>query len=219
MKAFFSYLFCICFLAGYIFASPIFADDGVISGETDAPPGPMYIVTTDTPPETPVYNILSPQMDFRSFTWSYFGGHFEKGAHTIDISGGTSTMFEPYDMGDSLQTGLFNTTITYRYHGLFGGIIRPVARFSTGANQSYMSTGGYGFGGYSPGVTTYAVTEAGVEIVIEGVGIGVTAAKVWQMDSNFYMQDDKYTGGLYTPTLQGREAFEDWFTNIYLILE
>jgi len=181
--------------------------------------GSMYIVTTDTPPETPVNDILSSQMDFRRFTWAYFGGHFEKGVHTIDITGGTSTMFEPYDIGQSIQTGLFNTTITYRYNGLFGGAIRPVARFSTGANQNYMNAGAGGFAGYAPGVTTYAVTEVGVEIVIEGVGVGVTAAKMWSMDSSLYMQDDKYTGGMFTPTLQGREAFDDWFTNVYLILE
>ena len=51
----------------------------------------------------------------------------------------------------------------------------------TGAGQSW---GQYGaaFNGYSSGMYSYVMPEAGVEIVYKGVGVGVTAAYLYTLD-------------------------------------
>jgi hypothetical protein len=195
----------------------VFADD-----EESVTPAPMTGLlefhTADRPPESPVAAPLSPQIDFRSHTWGSFYRDVRHGDHGIEIRGGLSTYAEPYYLQDSLQTGNFSTTVTYRYHGLFKGIVRPVGRFTTGARQSWGAMGGPAHLGYSPGMTAYMVSEVGIEIVYRGVGIGVTAAHMWAQDTNFYMQDDKYTGGPFAPP-SGQESLKDFFANVYLILE
>jgi hypothetical protein len=91
-----------------------------------------------------------------------------------------------------------------------------------GAGQTWGSADGPGFNGYTPGAMTYAVPEAGVELTVKinghRVGVGVTEAYMWQMQTEFYRQDDKYTGGVFAPQT-GPNSWQDWFTKVYPIFE
>ena len=81
-------------------------------------------------------------------------------------------------------------------------------------------------GGNSPGLANsavpYAVSEAGVEIVYKGIGVGMTAGYVWVMDpiTEMQMRDDMKTG-MPLGQFDNQRGFnwDDLLKNVYLIVE
>ena len=149
--------------------------------------------------------------------WSYFHQNLMRGPHEFSIDGGAFSRPETMAVGDPMMMGNFRTSFTYRYHGLFGGVIRPVTRFTIGTAQSFGPAGGTQFQGFSDAWMGYAMQEAGVEIVYRGVGVGMTAGYVWTMPLDGHNED---VTGPYVPEMNPRGFnWDDLWKNIYLILE
>lgn len=170
--------------------------------------------------QSPFLGSMSKQMTPGRFVWSTYQGYLEKNYHTLSFSGSMSTVDEPSLYGDPLSSDKFFSSVTYQYKGLFKGVIRPVARVSLGAGKAYYLPGGPGL---RTGLDAVLITEAGIEIVIpvgggHGVGFGVTAAYQVPIDSWTTMQDDKYTGGPFSPT-DRFGSWGQWSANMYLIVE
>ena len=158
------------------------------------------------------------------FVWSSFSGRIGQGDHTVDFYGGLVSETESWMVGEGLSTGLLHSSATYRYHGLLGGVVRPVARLSVGTGQYWGQPIDGSFLGYAGGLYSYVMPEAGVEIVVRikghGYGIGVTAAYRTTLDMEMQRihWDDKYTGGPFDPR-SGADSLDEWITHIYPIFE
>lgn len=152
--------------------------------------------------------------------WSAFQGTFLTGEHDLLLTGGLTSWQDRLNFGGDLSTGQFSSTLTYRYNGIFGGMVRPVARFTAGAGQWYDQVNGPGFLGYGDGWTAFARPEAGLEFVYAGYGLGVTVSYVKTYDTYqlIMMHDDKYTGGPFAPQ-PGHNNLDQWLLNIYPIIE
>ena len=153
------------------------------------------------------------------FQWSSFYGQKAYGPHSFQIFGGLTSRIEPLTIGDPISAGTLQASVMYRYHGLFGGIVRPVTRFTVGIGQYWRPIGGISsFHGYSAGLSTYAMPEAGVEIVYKGVGVGMTVAYPFAIEDYFPGKD--LTGYPFPPRSHKKNLnFDQLFKNIYLILE
>jgi hypothetical protein len=171
-------------------------------GADEAPPTPYFV---NPFPGTPQF-------------YSTSFGVWSSGAQQVVW---TNNLFEsPQNLpwGGPLATANFQSSVTYRYAGLFGGIIRPVARFSVGAGPMLTGVGRRTFGGVADAWTPYAMPEAGLEIVYKGVGVGMTVS--YPLIVEPYDAGKKFTGG-WMPARFRREQL-DWgqlIKNIYLILE
>ena len=132
--------------------------------------------------------------------WSRFQGDYFSGPHHFQVLGGSATYTDPFGFYQDLPINSFQTSFTYRYHGLLGGIVRPVMRVTTGVSQRYDPIGAGSFSGLYSGYTGYVVPEAGLEFVIRGYGLGVTASypMTWDLMNPETMHDD-LTGGPLSP--------------------
>ncbi|MDP8222260.1 MAG: hypothetical protein P9L99_02785 [Candidatus Lernaella stagnicola] len=151
--------------------------------------------------------------------YSNFYGRWVSGDHRIDFGGGLTGFTDRYAYGEMMDGSAFTGSIAYRYHGLFGGVIRPVARFTAGAGQDYRQVGGPGFVGYGSSGTAFFASEAGLEIVYKGIGIGVTEAYVVTQRYDFFDPAADVTGpAVFNPTPDWGN-WSEWLTNFYLIVE
>jgi len=150
--------------------------------------------------------------------WSAFRANlYEHGPHKIIFSGGLSSGQAPLAFGDPAWAGYFQSSVTYRYSGLFGGIIRPVARFTLGANQGFHQAQS-NFSGYRSDWNSYAFSEAGLEIVYKGYGVGMTAGYAWPID--FTQPEKELTGFQARPRFRNYPTgWDQLWKNIYFIKE
>lgn len=118
---------------------------------------------SDTRPTRPLW--FNPQL------YSFQSTLYRRGPHEISLEGSSSQVTLRSRLGLADLQSELNSSLTYRYKGLFGGIVRPVARLSAGAGQGLWvgQPGGGGLGRYS-----YVAPEVGLEIVYKGVGLGMT---------------------------------------------
>lgn len=195
--------------------------EGEKSGEILIPARPLInVFTNDALPDLPPIDAFSPVLGYGYYPWGTFSAQKVAGNHEFTINGATMGYHEPLLFGYSDPMWAFGSSVTWRYKGLFNGIVRPVARFSLGTGEAWDSPGGSSFHGYTPGLSSYAVGEAGVEFVYKGYGVGVTAGYKRQMDTDMElrMRDDELTGGPFAPRT-GPASFEDWIWSIYPIIE
>ncbi len=147
--------------------------------------------------------------------WSAYHARWLTGDHQFDIHGGLTGGKSPYAYGEMMDSGAFVSSMVYRYNGLFGGVVRPVARFTAGVGQDYRALGGPGFAGYGMSGTAFVAPELGIEIVYKGVGIGITQTQ----RQDFFDPSSDVTGpGVLNPQ-PNLSNWDEWLTNFYLILE
>ena len=104
------------------FTAAVFADESDSNTETPDPitlnkvANPIYLYSLD--PESPDF-VPGP-------FWSYGNSKiYKNGDHEITFSNGLSALMDPTPYGTAMPSGMFSGSITYRYKGLFGGIVRP----------------------------------------------------------------------------------------------
>lgn len=181
------------------------SDDSKVSSDFSNPlwmPGPETRLDFITP---------SPQ-------WFQYQREFNKDDHSVVFETNSSSAPDDFDPSGELTAASIRSSVTYRYNGLFGGIVRPVGRFTVGSGQVWMPSGGQNFRGYTSDMLYYAMPEAGVEFVYKGVGVGMTAGYVLVLDAPDFGGD---VTGPQRPWNQGPSAL-DWknfMKNFYLIYE
>lgn len=199
------------------------AETGDEPAYDDPANGFLELYKADRPAWASTLDPFATQWAPGPFVWSSFYGQMERGPHLLQTQGSLSTIEENLHFEDDLLTGMFQSSVTYRYRGLFGGVVRPVARFTAGTGQYWGMPQTGGFSGYPAGLYSYAVPEAGVEIVFRykghGYGVGITGGYRMTVDMEIQriMWDDEYTGGPFDPT-RG-DNFGEWFANVYPIFE
>ncbi len=157
--------------------------------------------------------LQSPEIG-RTYVYSLGG---RQGDHSLLFTAATSESSRNSPNGARLPVNFGFAGLEYRYHGLFGGIVRPVLRLSGGAQSMYLPSGPSVF---QPGFGRYAAAEAGLEIVYKGVGVGFTTGYQW-ID-----EQEERTFHLPVPAKGRRNKGADWskllnhaIKRIYLILE
>lgn len=160
----------------------------------------------------------SPLIPTDATQWSFYHAQYVTGPHRIDVYGGLTSYNDRYAYGEMMDNGLLSTTIAYRYMGIAGGSVRPVARFSAGGAQGWRAMGATGFGGYASGADIFASSEFGMEIVYRGIGLGVTEKYLWTQRLDAIGNED-ITGPAALNPQPDFKNWNDWFTNFYLILE
>lgn len=171
----------------------------------------------DTRPNRPLW--FNPKL------YSFQSTLYRQGPHEISVEGGSSqvVMRSPLGLMD-LQSEL-DASLTYRYKGLFGGVVRPVARLSAGAGQGLWAghPGSGGLGRYS-----YVAPEVGFEIVYKGVGLGMTVG--YPIMSSQAERFSIAPGGgqprVPIPAKRGKKHGFDWdrlfdhlSKNVYIVIE
>ncbi|MCL4235696.1 MAG: hypothetical protein KJ042_14385, partial [Deltaproteobacteria bacterium] len=71
--------------------------------------------------------------------WGGFERRFGTPTHDFRWIGAGTTGFAP-STGGALGSDLLYTGVVYRYHGLAGGVIRPVMKMNAGAGRASMPT-------------------------------------------------------------------------------
>jgi hypothetical protein len=180
----------------------------------------LQFSSTNTPWVDPALDPLTTDVISTGWTnWSSFHGRVLQGHHQFDLNGGLSGFNEIAVPGEAMQAGVFMSSVTYRYTGILGGVIRPVARFSAGGGQDWGPVGGRGFSGYGAYGTAWVAPEMGIEIVYKGIGIGVTESYVWRQNFDTMVGNEDVVGpGILNPQ-PDLTNWSEWLTNFYLIVE
>ena len=151
-----------------------------------------------------------------AFSYSSTTLKHREGNHSLTFSASSTQYSETGPPGFNLPVAGGAMSLTYRYHGLLGGIVRPVVRLSSGIGQVWHINTPWD--GYENMWQPWVMPEAGLEIVYKGVGLGFTTG--WQ----FTNEPDERE--LYYPWAAKRKQNFDWgkllegmIKNIYLILE
>ena len=204
------------FLASSI---PAMAEEEEANDAPVPPSSELYFA----PEEPPAWTLTRPvplQWTYGSFYWTHPHREWTSGAHSFELESSATNWMQDPGFGDAVPVGFLQTSFTYRYRGLFGGIVRPVARFTVGAGQWYGALGLPSLNGYDSAWTAFAAPEAGLEFVVRGYGVGATASYVWTMNlmAGGYDLHDDLTGG---PPIE--ESATDFLRNlrynVYLIRE
>ena len=167
-------------------------------------------ISSDGPPG--IYEDHGPL----AFHYSYTMLRKQEGNHSLSFSGASMQYNDLVPSGVTVPMTGGSMVLTYRYHGLLGGVIRPVVRLRTGVGSTWDVDAFRGR--HNPLFRPWVMPEAGFEIVYKGVGLGFTTG--WQ----FANQPDERE--LYYPWAVPRKKGFDWGTllegmikNIYLVLE
>ncbi|MCC6156434.1 MAG: hypothetical protein IT350_00150 [Deltaproteobacteria bacterium] len=145
--------------------------------------------------------------------WGGFERRFGTPTHDFRWIGAGTTGFAPAT-GGAVGSDLLYTGLVYRYHGLAGGVIRPVMKMNAGAGRAAIPTAD----GFARESVEFLAPEAGVEIVIKGYGLGMTVAYPIPLEP--WERDDQKTGYPFPPGRnQGPIGWDDLWKNIYLIVE
>ncbi|HPQ67947.1 MAG TPA: hypothetical protein PKW95_02385 [bacterium] len=186
--------------------------------------GDEDITLTNNPFETQAITTNAPQpvlppWSNQPLQWTIYYNQLAWGANTLQTVGVLDAGSQDALFGDELGTAMMRQSITYRYHGLLGGVVRPVARFTVGAGQTPLPLSGVGFHGYNDIYSGYAYSELGVEVVYKGVGVGYTYGYLVSRDLG--MANDADITGPPSPfaPMPGSFNFDDWLNNFYLIFE
>ncbi len=201
--------------AGFVAA----ADEATPADAGPVPPLIMPPLHRDADSDAPPVNSYFVQ-PFPGLIESYGTSYtaLRDGPHQVAVGLGSVNYPTGAPWSGDLYSANLGSSVTYRYMGLFGGIVRPVARFSVGAAQTWSPVGGRSTLGYADTWTPYALPEAGLEIVYKGVGVGMTVS--YPLFVEPYDPDKKFGGG-YLPG-RFRQRGLDWsqlLKNIYLIVE
>lgn len=161
---------------------------------------------------------LDPLTD--SITWWGYRYRRYLGDHSLEVSSGLSSYGQALAYGDNVTTGAFSSSVAYRYHGLFGGVIRPVARVTLAGGQDLRPLDAAAFQGYQTGYYGMVVPEAGVEIVYKGYGIGMTVAYPMQVDFSSQTGSEDVEGPPLPDAFNpGEFKWENLWKSFYLIVE
>lgn len=191
-------------------AAPTAAGAGDDSaGSSDEPD--LNLAIGDAGVETSPLDLLYPT----TTVWGAFGRRWTRGDHELTVSGASFTEWDPFYVGGTLPSDAFVTSIQYRYRGILGGAIRPVARFTTGVGRGYADPG-VNTSGFHDGDYAFAMPEAGVELVYKGYGVGMTAGYFWYASN--WSQDDELNPYSGTP-YPGSFDWDQLIKNIYLVAE
>ena len=197
-----------------------FAQD---SSPTPGPsPSSYYLWDFTSPQGRPVtympYNFISGDLAAWPTEWSYYRREYHYGSNTLVVSGGADSVAGALFPGDPLYSGSVFGSVTYRFDGLFGGFVRPIARMTVGVSQYWSPLSPVAFQGLSTGAYAYATPEAGVEFVYEGYGVGVTASYPIPL-GGFDQQGDIRGPSMFDPRHHhGNFDFSQVMKNFYLIV-
>ncbi|MBZ0270837.1 hypothetical protein K8I61_02285 [bacterium] len=147
---------------------------------------------------------------------------YRRGPFDVVLDGGSYGAFStrtPFasPFGAPFGTDVGYTSVTWRYHGLFGGVVRPVMRM-TGAGGTVALPADMTASAFDTGRFGMLVPEAGVEIVYKGYGLGMTVSyplvNAWDgtaadVTGHFPDPRDRPDG----------VRWEDLWKNVYLIVE
>ncbi len=212
-------LFPILLLACLIFFTPSFALAADL--EESSPEAPAVeswrLIRTDALNIQPDFDPNLPNYYAGPYYWSRFNRRYGNSLHEFTVNGGLSTWWEAQPFGEDAPLSGYQGTFTYRYHGLFGGVIRPVTRVTVGTRQ-WMEPGGPpgSFDGYRAGTSTYFIPEAGVEIVYKGYGLGMTAS--YPFIDQPAPWEEALTEERITPQNRA-QILEALIKNLYLVIE
>jgi len=176
--------------------------------------------TLQTSPSTMIMPPFEPDPLTDSITWWGYRYRRYLGDHSLEVGGGLSSYGQSLAYGDNVATGAFTQSVAYRYHGLFGGVIRPVARVTLTGGQDLRPLDADSFRGYQTGYYGLVIPEAGVEIVYKGYGIGMTAAYPMQVDFSTQIGNEDVEGPPLPDAFNpGEFKWENLWKNFYLIVE
>lgn len=171
-------------------------------------------------PWTPITDPTASPYAAGAVQWSSYHGQIWSGNHQFQTYGGLVSDQRQLFFGSDISSGMFQHSFVYRYHGLLGGIVRPVARATFGTRQSFAPLGGPTFAGYDDYWTGFARAEAGVEIVYQGFGVGYTYGYQWTQDMNLMLGNEDIVGpdSPFAPQ-PGMFDLDQWIQNFYLVIE
>ena len=172
----------------------------------------------DQRPNRPLW--LNPQL------YSFQTTLYRQGPHEVTVEGASSQLVlrSPYGLPERQNS--LDASLTYRYKGLLGGVVRPVARLSSGSGH-FATPGVAGLGG-AMGRYSYVAPEVGLEIVYKGVGLGMTLG--YPIATSQAQRLSITPGGsqprLPLPAKRGHKKGFDWdrlfdqmSKNVYIVIE
>ena len=138
------------------------------------------------------------------------------GLWELDVRGNASSTPGVASWAEGLPASTAGVSLTWRYHGLLNGVVRPVLGVSAAANQAFVPP--HWSQRTNPLWTLTLAPSAGVEVVYGRVGLGWRAS----LPMGLYQTTPD---GFYHPQLMGKPRV-DWGTffqgmmqNMYLIWE
>ena len=168
------------------------------------------------PPFVAPAELFAPDVHMPTLVWPE--ARFQKrfGLWELDLRGQASATPGVAAWAEGLPASTLGLSLTWRYHGLLNGVVRPVVGVSASAAQAWMPPHWSQRG--NPLWTLSLAPSAGVEVVYRGVGVGWRAA----VPMGLYQTTPD---GFYHPQLMGKRK-ADWGTfvqgmlqNMYLIWE
>ena len=172
-----------------------------------SPPAERDTLEINRPAHEAALRWLRP--DYSRFTtihWPTWRLLRRRGHHELRVTGGASGHADAPSMAGPTAGGRLNVSVSWRWHGLFGGLIRPVVRASGGVIEGWQP--GMRMGAIDVDWQPYLRTEAGVEMVHRGVGVGMTLSMPWLTPARM--------PGFYHPYLHGKADKSIDFGNLLL---
>ena len=152
------------------------------------------------------------------YPWSAWRWSYTSGEHSLDFTGGLTSRVGAPLLGEGLSTDVLSSSLTYHYR-LFGGVLRPVALITVGGARWYDPVGGASLRGFQSTGALFASAEAGMEIVVQGYGLGVTAQYVVPVafDQALAMHDKHKGPRTFDP--DRADFLKQWRLNVYPIID
>jgi len=160
--------------------------------------------------------LFTPDARLPLFAWPE--ARFQKrfGLWELDLRGSSTAATESAPWLHGVPASSAEVSLTWRYHGLMRGVVRPVVGVAAFATQAYLPP--HWSLRNDPLWSAGVAPNAGVEVVYQGVGVGWRAA----LPMGVYQTTPD---GFYHPQLMGKRQ-PDWGTffqgmiqNMYLIWE
>lgn len=154
----------------------LFMSGGTAAAQSQPPetlPYDLGLTQTMSSGKSPTLDLALPGRRLpgaiQSDTYTFRTKLYQNGPHEVVLEGGSQSGLARLPGGASQPFQEMNSTLTYRYKGFLGGVVRPVVRMTAGSGRTPLP-GSLGLGpSYG-----YLSPEAGVELVYKGYGIGMT---------------------------------------------
>ena len=217
MKRFALWLLVAPAIAGFVPGFAL-ADEAAAPATPQTPSSSIELFRADHAAAFPLDFYQSAPGTGAPYPWSAWRWSYTSGGHSLDFTGGLTSRVGAPLLGEGLSTDVLSSSLTYRYR-LFGGILRPVARLTVGGARWYDPVGGASMRGFQSTGALFASAEAGLEIVVRGYGVGVTAMYVAPIafDQALAMHDKHKGPRAFDPDRS--DFLKQWRLNVYPIFD
>ena len=179
------------------------------------PPADQELATQPEPAFVAPAELFDPSAHLPTLMWPE--ARFQRRFGLWELDGrGNASASGPGAWATGLPASSAALSLTWRYHGLLNGVVRPVVGVGASATQAFVPP--HWSERTNPLWTVTLAPSAGVEVVYRGVGVGWRAS----LPMGLYQTTPD---GFYHPQLMGKQRV-DWGTffqglmqNTYLIWE